>query len=81
MAKATVDEFGTSLVSDTSSKSPNATKTAAQIAAEANATTVANAAVANPTIGNINAFIASLQTQLTDINVAQGLNPDRKSVV
>jgi len=76
MARATVDEFGTSLVSDTSSKSPNATKTAAQIAAEANATTVANAAVANPTVGNINAFIASLQTKLTDINVAQGLNPD-----
>jgi hypothetical protein len=76
MARATVDEFGTSLVSDTSSKSPNATKTAAQIAAEAKATTVANAAVANPTVNNINAFIESLKTKLADTNVAAGLKPD-----
>jgi hypothetical protein len=76
MARATVDEFGTSLVSDTSSKSPNATKTAAQIAAEAKATTVANAAVANPTVNNINAFIESLKTKLADTNVAAGLNAD-----
>jgi len=76
MARATVDEFGTSLVSDTSLKSPNATKTAAQIAAEAKATTVRNAAVANPTVNNINAFIESLQTKLADTNVAAGLKPD-----
>ena len=76
MAKATVDEFGTSLVSDTSSKSPNATKTATQIAAEAKATTVRNAAVANPTVNNINAFIESLKTKIADTNVAAGLKPD-----
>lgn len=76
MARATTDEFGTSLSSSSTSTSPNATKTAAQIASEAKATTVANAAVANPTVSNINAYIASLQTKLADMNVAAGLNPD-----
>ena len=78
MARATTDEFGTSLV-NTTSTSANATKTAAQIASEAAATTKANAAAAaqaNPTVANINRFIASLQTNLADMNVASGLNPD-----
>lgn len=72
MAKATTDEFGTSLASTTTSKSPNATKTAAQVASEATATTVRNAAVANPTPANINAFINSLQAKLVDATVASG---------
>jgi hypothetical protein len=80
MARATTDEFGTSLVSNTTTAtSPNATKTAAQISAEAQAKTKANAAAAataNPTVANINRFIASLQTDLADKNVAAGLNPD-----
>lgn len=33
-------------------------------------------AVANPTIANINAFIDSLKSNLADMNVAAGLNPD-----
>ena len=75
MARATTDEFGTAFT-DTGSKSTNATKTATQIASEAKATTVANAAVANPTVANINAFIDSLKTRLADTNVAAGLKPD-----
>lgn len=52
--------------------SNTSTKTAAQVAAEAKATTVRNAAVANPTAANVNAFIASLQTKLVDASVAAG---------
>ena len=80
MARATTDEFGTSLVSNTTTAtSPNATKTAAQVASEAQATTKTNAAaaaVANPTVANVNRFIASLQADLVDMNVAAGLKPD-----
>jgi hypothetical protein len=59
--------------------SPNATKTAAQISSEAQAKTKANAAKAaqaNPTVANINRFIATLQADLADKNVAAGLNAD-----
>ena len=79
MARATTDEFGTSLTSASTATSPNATKTAAQIASEAQATTKTNAAAAaqaNPTVANINRFIASLQADLADKNVAAGLNAD-----
>ena len=59
--------------------SPNATKTAAQISSAAQAKTKANAAKAaqaNPTVANINRFIASLQADVADKNVAAGLNAD-----
>jgi hypothetical protein len=77
MAIAPKDEFGTPF--GQAGTSANATKTAAQIATEAQATTKANAAAAataNPTVANINRFIASLQADLVDKNVASGLNPD-----
>lgn len=77
MAIAPKDEFGTPF--GQAGTSANATKTAAQISAEAQAKTKANAAAAataNPTVANINRFIASLQADVADKNVAAGLNPD-----
>jgi hypothetical protein len=80
MPKTKVDEFGTPFgQAGSTAASPNATKTAAQISADALNKTVTNAgkaAVANPTVANINTFIAGLQSKVEALNVSIGLNPD-----
>jgi hypothetical protein len=84
MARAEKDEFGTTLKDVDTSKSPNATKTAAQVSSEALNKTVSNAgkaAVDNPTVGNINAFIAGLESKVKAGNVALGLSPDGSQTV
>lgn len=75
MARVTKDEFGTSLV-DAKPATPAKPATSTGTPFGQAPTNAASAAVANPTVANINTFIAGLQGKLAAANVSLGLNPD-----
>ena len=78
MARATTDEFGTPFgQAGSTAASPNAAKTAAQLAAEAAYTTAANAAKAKPTPANI----AAVKDAFAAKNAATPATPDYSTIV